>query len=212
MLAPPTEGGAARVGPTEAAVLFEEEFLRADVLRWYSNMLQGVYVHEPPKPQPTVRTVATCCNCSHVQRAMLASLPTFVVLPSAAYTAQMYGAPPTKADNGVEALDLRPSFGSASPPADADVAVEQFGAVADGRTLNTAAINAAVQHVYAAGGGRVRAHVAGAYVTGRVELLSNVELSIGPARCAALHVLHANFIGPYVVVSWCSRNQFCLPL
>ena len=59
-------------------------------MRWYASVAQAVYVHEPPKPQPTARTVATCCNCSAHEEALLRTLPGFDVLSVAAYRQAMY--------------------------------------------------------------------------------------------------------------------------
>ncbi len=58
------------------------------------------------------------------------------------------------------------------------VSVEDFGAKGDGLQLNTRAINAAIMHVHRSGGGVVSLD-RGQYVSGRVELLSNVELNVG---------------------------------
>ena len=66
----------------------------------------------------------------------------------------------------------------ASRFAAASSAGNDFGHSGDGATLNTEAINRAIRHVHAAGGGRVRLEH-GVYVTGRVELLSNIELYVG---------------------------------
>lgn len=55
--------------------------------------------------------------------------------------------------------------------------VDEFGAVADGKTLNTTALQAAIDACHAAGGGVVNCG-AGDYLTGSLELKSNVELHI----------------------------------
>jgi polygalacturonase len=55
--------------------------------------------------------------------------------------------------------------------------VLDFGAVADGLQLNTAAIASAIQTCAASGGGRVF-FPAGAYLTGPIELKSHVELHV----------------------------------
>jgi hypothetical protein len=55
--------------------------------------------------------------------------------------------------------------------------VREFGAVADGKTLDTAAIAKAIQAANAAGGGRV-VFSPGVYLSGTFELLSNVTLDL----------------------------------
>ncbi len=55
------------------------------------------------------------------------------------------------------------------------VSIVDFGAVADGKTLNTKAINDAIKHVNEKGGGKV-VIPAGLWVTGPIEILSNVNL------------------------------------
>jgi len=54
-----------------------------------------------------------------------------------------------------------------------------YGATPDGRTLNTAAIQQAIDACHAAGGGRVLCSP-GCFITGSVELKSNVELHLAP--------------------------------
>ena len=56
-----------------------------------------------------------------------------------------------------------------------DVNIRDTGAVGDGQTLNTSAIQAAIERVFQAGGGRV-VFPAGKYLTGSITLRSNVEL------------------------------------
>ena len=58
---------------------------------------------------------------------------------------------------------------------DYSVSITDFGAVADGKTLNTEAINNAIKDVNAKGGGKVIIP-AGLWMTGPIELLSNVNL------------------------------------
>ena len=58
---------------------------------------------------------------------------------------------------------------------DYSVSITDFGAVADGKTLNTEAINNAIKDVNAKGGGKV-VIPAGLWMTGPIELLSNVNL------------------------------------
>jgi len=59
----------------------------------------------------------------------------------------------------------------------ADFEVADFGIRADGRTLNTRAIQAAINHVHGVGGGRL-VFRAGNYVTGTLYLKSNVTLHL----------------------------------
>lgn len=84
----------------------------------------------------------------------------------------------TKADNSCDLYDnlpfdmpqvVRPSF------PDYEVNIRDFGAVSDGETLCTEAINNAIAHVNAKGGGTV-VIPAGLWYTGPIELLSNVRL------------------------------------
>ena len=63
----------------------------------------------------------------------------------------------------------RPSF------PDYSVDITEFGAVPDGKTLNTEAINSAIRAVNEKGGGKV-VIPAGLWITGPIELLSNVNL------------------------------------
>ena len=58
---------------------------------------------------------------------------------------------------------------------DYSVSIIDFGAVADGKTLNTEAINNAIKDVNGKGGGKVIIP-AGLWMTGPIELLSNVNL------------------------------------
>ncbi|MGI6497117.1 MAG: glycoside hydrolase family 28 protein [Kiritimatiellia bacterium] len=60
-----------------------------------------------------------------------------------------------------------------------DVSPLDFGAVADGKTLCTKALQAAIDAVSAAGGGRV-ACPAGVFLTGTLTLRSHVELHLAP--------------------------------
>ena len=70
-----------------------------------------------------------------------------------------------------------------------DLNIRDFGAVADGKTLNTAAIQAAIDACHKAGGGRV-VIAGGTYMTGTVILKGNVDLHLeadgvllGSPRC-----------------------------
>lgn len=58
---------------------------------------------------------------------------------------------------------------------DYTVSIVDFGAIADGTTLNTQAINDAIKHVHKKGGGKVIVP-AGLWVSGPIEILSNVNL------------------------------------
>ncbi len=58
-----------------------------------------------------------------------------------------------------------------------DFEVKSFGAKADGRTLDTAAINRAIEAASAAGGGTVR-FAAGTYLSGSIHLRSNITLHL----------------------------------
>lgn len=60
-----------------------------------------------------------------------------------------------------------------------EVNIREFGAVSDGATLNTRAINDAIQAVNAKGGGKV-VIPEGLWLTGPIELLSNVNLYTEP--------------------------------
>ena len=68
---------------------------------------------------------------------------------------------------------------SASRPA-SSCDVREFGAIGDGKTVDTAAINAAIESVVAAGGGTVR-FSAGTYLSVSIHLLSNIALYLEPA-------------------------------
>ena len=87
-----------------------------------------------------------------------------------------------------------------------EVDVESYGARADAAvhltnaTLSTDGFNHAIAAVSAAGGGVVHARAAGAYKTGRVELLSHVRLEIGPASAV---------LGSHQAEHWTSRGAAC---
>ena len=59
------------------------------------------------------------------------------------------------------------------------LSVRDFGAVGDGRTKDTKAIQAAVDRCHSAGGGTVLVP-AGAYLTGTIYLKDNIDLHLGP--------------------------------
>ena len=67
--------------------------------------------------------------------------------------------------------------------------IAEFGAVADGKTVNTLAIQAAIDACHANGGGRV-VIPAGTYVTGSLFLRSHVELHLeqGAKLIASTHL------------------------
>ena len=59
--------------------------------------------------------------------------------------------------------------------------VKDYGAVGDGATLDTAAVNSAIEDCNAAGGGTVL-FPAGTYLSGSIHLKSNVTLYIDQVR------------------------------
>lgn len=63
--------------------------------------------------------------------------------------------------------------------ASADYNVKDYGAVGDGKTLDSPAINAAIEAAEAAGGGRV-VLPAGTYLSGSIRLKDNIELHLTP--------------------------------
>ena len=78
-------------------------------------------------------------------------------------------------------LTIPSAFAQTSKPDDApvDCRVNAYGAKGDGVTLDTAAINAAVQDCHSRGGGTVVVE-AGIYRTGTVHLLDNITLKLEP--------------------------------
>ena len=62
--------------------------------------------------------------------------------------------------------------------------IKDFGAVGDGKTLNTVAIQKAIDDCAKQGGGRVLLEN-GTYMTGTVILHSNINLHIGISMVAA---------------------------
>ena len=61
-------------------------------------------------------------------------------------------------------------FTSAEDVSESDEDVEAFGAKADGKTFSGSAFNHAIQACAAAGGGTVRAHGSGVYITGNIQV------------------------------------------
>ncbi len=61
--------------------------------------------------------------------------------------------------------------------------VASYGAIADGKTLNTKAINQAISSCSTAGGGTV-IFPAGDYLSGSIELLKNVTLHLESSSAA----------------------------
>ncbi len=79
-----------------------------------------------------------------------------------------------------------------------------FGAVADGTTMNTDAIRAAIAAAVAAGGGVV--HVpAGTFLTGTVRLLSHVTLDLAPGAV----LLGSTDLDDYEFCSWGHHDDRC---
>src|ERR1700733_8123422 len=75
-------------------------------------------------------------------------------------------------------LSLLFAFGaSAYAQSEGIIDVASYGAKADGKTLNTKAINQAISACSMAGGGTV-IFPAGAYLTGSINLLNNVTLQL----------------------------------
>ena len=100
----------------------------------------------------TTFTLAGCCNQASTQ-------PTEELIDPAIYSSLPFQ---------MEQVQ-QPSF------PDYSVSIVEFGAVADGKTLNTKAINDAIKHVNEKGGGKVIIP-AGLWITGPIEILSNVNL------------------------------------
>ena len=67
--------------------------------------------------------------------------------------------------------------------------IRSFGAVGDGKTLNTHAIQNAIDAAYSAGGGKVTV-AQGSYLTGTIYLKSNVVLEIasGAVLLGSMHI------------------------
>jgi polygalacturonase len=83
----------------------------------------------------------------------------------------------------------------AANPAAADFDVLNYGAVADGKTLNTDAFRAAIQACAAAGGGRVVVPK-GTFYTGPIVLMSHVDLHVD----AGALVLFSNKFSDYPLI------------
>ncbi|HXB96046.1 MAG TPA: glycosyl hydrolase family 28 protein [Puia sp.] len=92
---------------------------------------------------------------------------------------------------------------STSTTAQSDYNIVDFGAIGDGRTLNTVAIQAAVDNCSHHGGGRIIVP-AGIFLTGSVRLFSNLEFYLGagarltgsPDNKDYLHQKDFGFSGP----------------
>src|SRR5437899_5069078 len=74
---------------------------------------------------------------------------------------------------------IRPAHGMPSGAASVHYDVRAFGAKGDGKTLDTPAVNKAIEVAAAAGGGIVR-FSAGAYLCYSVHLKSNIVLLLDP--------------------------------
>lgn len=84
--------------------------------------------------------------------------------------------------------------------ADKEFSVTDFGAIGDGTTLCTNAINEAIRSCNKAGGGKVLV-ADGKYLTGAIVLLSNVELNISE-NATLLFVQDPNHYLPMVFSRW----------
>ena len=78
--------------------------------------------------------------------------------------------------------------------------ISEFGAVADGATDATAAIETAIETCHAAGGGRVVVP-AGEFLTGPVRLLSNVDLHLAAGATLRFSTDPARYL-PVVLTRW----------
>jgi polygalacturonase len=88
------------------------------------------------------------------------------------------GAPVVLEDASVQGIDRSGKPTAKNPDAPARVFnVQQYGAVPDGKTLDTDAIAKAIATCSAAGGGRVE-FPAGTYLTGPIKLASNLDLHV----------------------------------
>jgi polygalacturonase len=91
-------------------------------------------------------------------------------------------------------------------PAASVKSILQFGAKPDGRTLNTRAIQRAIDEVFQAGGGTVNVP-AGTFLTGRVELRSRVTLNLE----AGSTLLGSTSLGDYNAESSFAENHGANP-
>ncbi|HPD29191.1 MAG TPA: glycosyl hydrolase family 28 protein [Phycisphaerae bacterium] len=100
--------------------------------------------------------------------------------------------------------DQRPPFEmpAVQPPVfpDRHVSIEQFGAVGDGKTLNTSAIARAIADCAEKGGGRVLIPP-GVWLTGAIHLKSNVELHLAEGAELRFSTNPADYL-PAVFVRW----------
>ncbi|MGQ9649533.1 MAG: glycosyl hydrolase family 28 protein [Phycisphaerae bacterium] len=83
---------------------------------------------------------------------------------------------------------------------DRQMSIEQFGAVADAKTLNTSAIARAIATCAETGGGRVLVP-AGVWLTGAIHLKSNVELHLAQGAELRFSTNPADYL-PAVFVRW----------
>jgi polygalacturonase len=91
----------------------------------------------------------------------------------------------------------------------ADFDVRSFGAAGDGKTLDTAAINKAIEAAAAAGGGTVR-FPAGTYLSFSIHLKSNLTLQLdqGATILAATAAAGFGSYDPYEPNEWGDRMQY----
>ncbi|ATC64106.1 glycoside hydrolase [Nibricoccus aquaticus] len=88
----------------------------------------------------------------------------------------------------------------AFPARDFVITAAEFGAVADGKTLATAAIRKAIEAAHAAGGGRV-VIPAGVFATGAIHLKSNVNLHVSEGATLAFSTDPKDYL-PAVFTRW----------
>jgi len=79
-------------------------------------------------------------------------------------------------------------------PGPADLSVDGFGAQGDGATLDSPALQAAIDAAAAAGGGRVRLSPGKTYLSGAIHLRSNIELHIPAGATLKLSPRVADFL------------------
>ena len=84
---------------------------------------------------------------------------------------------------------------------DRDFPITDFGAVADGKTDCTAAIEKAIAACHQAGGGHVTVDAAGVFLTGPIHLLSNVDLLVAGGSTLRFLTDPARYL-PAVFTRW----------